>query len=110
MSTNVLTAFLSLSVAASHRGWNKGKTHAPSGMEVWVYRPKCCAAARSGGGSNDDGGGDGGSAAGSTALEPPLVLIPGAGKGILSFLPLVAFFQASQAHAPTHTGHLNQVV
>jgi hypothetical protein len=52
-------------------GWKRGPKHASSGLECWVYRPK---------------------ATHSTNLRP-LVLIPGAGFGLTSFLPVAFLLQ-----------------
>jgi hypothetical protein len=56
-------------------GWRRGYTDAASGLQAWVYRPT------------------------TSTTERPMLLVPGAGGGFFSFLPL-AFLLQSQSRRP----------
>ena len=77
VSTAALVSGLATQAAFRVWGWSRGASHAPSGIECWVLRR-----ARS---KSDEAAG--------IKPEPPLVMIPGAGNGLLSFLPLAFMLQ-----------------
>lgn len=77
VSTAALVSGLATQAAFRVWGWSRGASHAPSGIECWVLRrsrPKSDEASK-------------------IKPEPPLVMIPGAGNGLLSFLPLAFMLQ-----------------
>mmetsp|Transcript_58467 Transcript_58467/g.117388 ORF Transcript_58467/g.117388 Transcript_58467/m.117388 type:complete len:515 (+) Transcript_58467:70-1614(+) len=55
-------------------GWQEGPTHEASGVRCWVLRPPAASLP-------------------SAPPPPSLVLLPGAGNGLLSFMPLALLFQ-----------------
>ena len=67
-------------VALRSFGWRPGPSHAQSGLQCWVFRQRRHGCVQ---GPDDEGEGE----------QPPLVLLPGAGNGLLSFLPVLLLFQ-----------------
>lgn len=63
-------------------GWKRGVKHPLSKVEYWVYTPSLKSSLLRHSNKEDD-----------EDLDNPLVLIPGAGNGLMSFLPLVLHFQ-----------------
>jgi pimeloyl-ACP methyl ester carboxylesterase len=64
-------------------GFRRSHMHSPSGLECWVWNPSRAADATTPTGHDSR----------KAAVLRPLVLLPGAGFGLTSFLPLAMFFQ-----------------
>lgn len=64
-------------------GFRRGHTHSPSGLECWIWTPSIDAPTLQNNSFVQD----------TSQSPPPLVLLPGAGFGLTSFLPLALFFR-----------------